>query len=56
MPEMPFVEPSLPSARQLVWLLVQPTSALAAVVARVEQDATASAVADPSQSDAIHAK
>ncbi len=49
-PETPAVEPSLPSARQLAWLLVQPTSALdavaAAVVARVEQDATASAVAD----------
>ena len=43
-------EPSLPSARQLAWLLVQPISALdataAAVVARVEQDAPASAVAD----------
>ena len=41
---------ALPSARQLAWLLVQATSALdavaAAVVARVEQDATASAVAD----------
>ncbi len=49
-PETPAAEPSLPSARQLAWLLVQPTSALdaaaAAVVARVEQDATASAVAD----------
>ena len=48
-PETPAAEPSLPSARQLAWLLVQPTSALdaatAAVVARVEQDATASAVA-----------
>ena len=50
MPETPDVEPSLPSARQLAWLLVQPTSALdavaTAVVARVEQDATAKAVAD----------
>ncbi len=49
-PETPAVERSLPSARQLAWLLVQATSALdavaAAVVARVEQDATASAVAD----------
>ena len=49
-PETQAVEPSLPSARQLAWLLVQPTSALdavaAAVVARVEQDGTASAVAD----------
>ena len=49
-PVMQTVEPSLPSARQLAWLLVQATSALdaiaAAVVARVEQDATASAVAD----------
>ena len=48
-PGTPAAEPSLPSARQLAWLLVQPTSALdaiaAAVVARVEQDATASAVA-----------
>lgn len=43
------IEPSLPSARRLAWLLVQPTSALdaieTAVVARVEQDATASAIA-----------
>ena len=50
MAEKPDGEPSLPSARQLAWLLVQPTSALdavaAAVVARVEQDATAKAVAD----------
>ena len=49
-PETQAVEPSLPSARQLAWLLVQATSALDAVanavVARVEQDATASAVAD----------
>ena len=49
-PETQAVEPSLPSARQLAWLLVQATSALdavsTAVVARVEQDATASAVAD----------
>ncbi len=49
-PETQAAEPSLLSARQLAWLLVQPTSALdavaAAVVARVEQDATASAVAD----------
>ena len=49
-PVMQAVEPSLPSARQLAWLLVQATSALdaiaAAVVARVEQDATVSAVAD----------
>ncbi len=48
-PETPAAEPSLPSARQLAWLLVQVTSALdaaaTAVVARVEQDATASAVA-----------
>ena len=48
--ETPAVERCLPSARQLAWLLVQATSALdavaAAVVARVEQDATASAVAD----------
>ncbi len=56
MPETPAVEPSLPSARQLVWLLVQPISAPAAVVARVEQDVTASAVADPSQPVTIHAK
>ena len=50
MPDPPLAEPALPSARQLAWLLVQPTSALdavaAAVVARVEQDATASAIAD----------
>ena len=49
-PEQPTAEPSLPSARQLAWLLIQPISALdaaaAAVVARVERDATASAVAD----------
>jgi len=49
-PEQPVAEPSLPSARQLAWLLVQPISVLdaaaAAVVARVERDATASAVAD----------
>ncbi len=49
-PGTPAVEPSLPSARQLAWLLVQTTSALdaaaAVVVARVEQDATASVVAD----------
>ena len=49
-PEPPAAEPLLPSARQLAWLLVQPTSALdaaaAAVVARVERDATAGAVAD----------
>ena len=49
-PGTPAVEPSLPSARQLAWLLVQATSALdavaAAVVARVEQDATARVVAD----------
>ena len=50
MPETPVAEPPLPSARQLAWLLVQPSSALdsvaAAVVARVEQDATARAIAD----------
>ena len=50
MPDPPPADPALPSARQLAWLLVQPTSVLdavaAAVVARVEQDATASAVAD----------
>jgi len=49
-PEQPVAEPSLPSARQLAWLLVQPISVLdaaaAAVVARVERDATANAVAD----------
>ena len=49
-PEPPAAEPSLPSARQLAWLLVQPISALdaaaAAVVARVERDPPASAVAD----------
>ena len=43
----PAVGQCLPSARQLAWLLVQATSALdavaATVVARVEQDATASA-------------
>lgn len=48
--ETPAVERCLPSARQLAWLLVKATSALdavaTAVVARVEQDATASAVAD----------
>ena len=41
--------PPLPSARQLSWLLVQPSSTLtpadAAVVARVEQDTDAAAVA-----------
>ncbi len=50
MPETPAVERTLPSARQLAWLLVQATSArdavTAAVVARVEQDATANSVAD----------
>lgn len=49
-PQPSAVEPSLPSARQLAWLLVQPVSALhaaaTAVVARVERDTTASAVAD----------
>ena len=49
-PETPAVERALPSARQLAWLLVQATSALdaagTAVVACVEQDATASAVAN----------
>ncbi len=44
--ETPAVERCLPSAQQLAWLLVQATSALDAVVARVEQDATAGAVAD----------
>ena len=41
--------PVLPTSRQLAWLLVQPVSALdaaaAAVVAHVEQDDTATAVA-----------
>ena len=50
LPETPAVGQSLPSARQLAWLLVPATSALdavaAALVARVEQDATANAVAD----------
>ncbi len=50
MPDQPAVELPLPSARQLAWLLVQPISALdagaAAVMARVEQDGTARAVAD----------
>ena len=50
LPDTPAVRQSLPSARQLAWLLAQATSALdavaAAVVARVEQDATANAVAD----------
>ena len=49
-PDRPMGEPPLPSARQIAWLLVQPTSALdaaaAAVVARVEQDEAANAVAD----------
>ena len=49
-PERPVAEPSLPSARQLAWLLVQPSSALdaaaVAVVARVEQDESTKAVAD----------
>ncbi len=49
-PERPVAEPSLPSARQLAWLLVQPTSALdaaaAAVVVRAEQDEAAKTVAD----------
>ena len=49
-PEPSAAEPSLPSARQLAWLLVQPISALdaaaAAVVVRVERDAPASAVAN----------
>ena len=49
-PEPPAAEPSLPTARQLAWLLVQPISVLdaaaAAVVARVERDTTAGAVAD----------
>ena len=49
-PGTPAVEPSLPNARQLAWLLIQKTSALddaaTVVVARVEQDATASVVAD----------
>ena len=48
--ETPAVERCLPSAWQLTWPLVQATSALdaveAAVVARVEQDAAARAVAD----------
>lgn len=51
--ETPAVERCLQSARQLAWLLVQATSALdaveAAVVARVEQDAAARAVADPAR-------
>ena len=46
-PEPPVAEPSLPSARQLAWLFVQPISALdaaaAAVVARVERGAPAPA-------------
>ena len=49
-PETPAVERTLPSARQLAWFLVHATSALdavaAAVVTRVEEDATANAVAD----------
>lgn len=49
-PQPTAAEPSLQSARQLAWLLVQLISALdtaaAAVVARVRRDATASAVAD----------
>jgi hypothetical protein len=49
-PQPTAAEPSLPSACQLAWLLVQLISALdaaaATVVARVERDATASAVAD----------
>ncbi|WP_298953720.1 ISL3 family transposase [uncultured Methylobacterium sp.] len=46
--EPPVSEAPLPPARQLAWLLVQPTSSLdegeAAVVSRVEQDDTARAV------------
>ena len=49
-PEPPAAEPSLPSARQLLWLLVEPISVLdvaaAAVVARAERGPPASAVAD----------
>ncbi|KMO20160.1 ISL3 family transposase [Methylobacterium indicum] len=47
--EPPVSEASLPPARQLAWLLVQPTAVLdegdAVVVSRVEQDDTAQAVA-----------
>ena len=47
--EKPVTGPVLPTSRQLAWLLVQPVSALdaaaAAVVAHVEQDDTATAVA-----------
>ncbi|WP_238192306.1 hypothetical protein [Methylobacterium frigidaeris] len=46
--EPPGSEAPLPPARQLAWLLVQPSSVLdeadAAVVSRVEQDGTARAV------------
>ncbi len=46
--EPPVSEASLPPARQLAWLLVQPTSVLdegdAVVVSRIEQDDTARAV------------
>jgi len=49
MPERPAAGSLLPTARQLAWLLVQPTMALdaaaAAVVTHVEQDETAKAVA-----------
>ena len=49
MPERPAAGSPLPTARQLAWLLVQPTMALdaaaAAVVTHVEQDETAKAVA-----------
>ncbi len=46
--EPPVSEASLPPARQLAWLLVQPTAVLdegdAVVVSRIEQDDTARAV------------
>jgi transposase len=48
--EPPVSEAPLPPARQLAWLLVQPTSVLdegeAGVVSRIEQDDTARAVTD----------
>lgn len=48
-PERPAAGPPLPTSRQLAWLLDQPISALdaasAAVVAHIEQDGTARAVA-----------
>jgi len=50
MPEQPAAGTPLPSARQLAWLLVQPTSALdaaaVATVAHVERDEATKAVAD----------